>query len=303
MSRGAKRWLPYALIGAALVVELVVHVVPVLLGIWFAFTGLDRATIGDWTGAPFVGLQNFRTGLDPVGPIGAAFWATLARTALFTIIVVPVAWSIGVVVAWLMATPFRGRGLLRVLFLVPFAVPGFAAAIGWSFMFGRDHGAVNRLLVDDLGVLSDRPFWLIGDHAFWVVAIVWIWNAWPLAYLMSSAAMSAIPADVHDASVLDGASRWRQLWSISRPICRPVDAVVILVLSLGAFNEFGIPFVLFGPRPPESATLLAGLVYGNSFANAEFGVGAAMNLLVATLLVAGVLTYARTAMPRGSGRA
>ncbi|WP_198663367.1 carbohydrate ABC transporter permease [Jiangella endophytica] len=292
---GARRWLPYALIGPALVVELVVHVVPMALGIWFSLTGLDRSTIGDWTGAPFVGLRNLRTGLDPAGPIGAELWATLARTAIFAIIVVTVSWSIGVVVAWLMASEFRGRSALRVLFLVPFAVPGFVAAIGWSFMFSRDYGAVNQLLVDGLGAVSDRPFWLIGDNAFWVVAVVWIWNVWPFAYLMSSAAMSAIPSDVHDASALDGAARWRQFWSISLPLIWPVNAVVILVMSLWAFNEFGVAYVLFGPRPPESATFVANLVHGHSFTDAAFGVGAAMNLLVAGLLLIGVLTYVRIA--------
>lgn len=274
------------------------HVAPMVLGIWFSLTRLDRSTIGDWAGAPFAGLRNLRTGLDPAGPIGAELWAALARTALFAIVVVTVSWSIGVVVAWLMASRFRGRNALRVLFLVPFAVPGFAAAIGWAFMFGRDHGAVNQLLVDDLGVLSDRPFWLIGDNAFWVVAVVWIWNVWPFAYLMTSAAMAAVPSDVYDASALDGASRRRQLWSITLPVIRPVSAVVILVMSLWAVNEFGIPYVLFGPRPPDSATFVAGLIHGHSFTEAAFGVGAAMNLLVAVLLLAGVLAYARAAIPR-----
>ncbi|WP_205856725.1 carbohydrate ABC transporter permease [Phytoactinopolyspora endophytica] len=278
---------------------MVVHVGPILVGLWTSLTRLTQLSIRDWTGAPVVWWENYRNGLDPSGAIGSALWATFLRTLVFAVLVVFLSWALGMLAAYLLNTDVRARGAFRMLFLVPFAVPTFVAVIGWSFIFSRDDGALNHVLVDQLGLFDERPFWLIGGNAFWAIVVVAVWRLWPFAFLMLFAALQNVPHELHEAGALDGTSRWRQFRSITLPTIRPVNAVVILIMGLWSFNEFAIPYVLFGPQPPESATLLSNLIYEHSFVNFNMGLGSAMNVLVLAFLLAVSVWYVRAFVPRG----
>ncbi|NEE03293.1 sugar ABC transporter permease [Phytoactinopolyspora halotolerans] len=297
-NRRRGRLLPYALILPAVLLETVVHLGPILAGIWTSLTRLTQLNIRDWTGAPVVWWDNYRSGLDPSGPIGGVLWETFLRTVAFTVLVVAASWALGMMAAYLVNTEFRGRAAFRALFLVPFAMPTFVTVIGWSFVFDRDDGALNHLLVDQTGVLDERPFWLIGGNAFWAMVVVAAWRLWPFAFLMLLAALRNVPGELYEAGVLDGASRWQQFRRITLPVIRPVNAVVILIMGLWSFNEFTVPYVLFGPQPPESATLLASLIYEHSFVNFNMGLGSAMNVLVLLFLMGVSVWYVRTFLPR-----
>lgn len=292
------RLLPYLLVAPAVVFELLVHVGPMLLGVWISFVSLTQLTLRRWTSAPFVGLDNYRNGLDPSSSIGSEFFASLGRTALFTVLVVATAWAIGMFAAVLLNSSFRGRAFFRTFFLVPFALPAFVGILGWKFIFAQEDGALNRLLVDDLGVLDARPFWLLGDNSFVVVVVVAAWKLWPFAFLMLLAALQSIPGDVYEAAALDGASLWKQFTSITLPLVRPANAVVVLVMGLWTFNEFNVPYVLFGARPPEPALLLSNLIYSNSFVSFNFGLGAATSVLLLLALLVASVFYVRLALPK-----
>jgi multiple sugar transport system permease protein len=185
---------------------------------------------------------------------------------------------------------FRGRGVLRTVFLVPYALPIYAGVITWSFMLQRDNGLVNHVLVENLHVLDHASFWLIGDKAFLSMVVVAVWRSWPFAFLMLTAGMQSIPTELYDASAVDGAGVWRQARYITLAMLRPVNVVLILMLFLWTFNDFNTPFVLFGPTAPKSADIMSIHIYSNSFVNWNFGLGSAMSvlLLLFLLLVSGV---------------
>ncbi|MFD0802187.1 carbohydrate ABC transporter permease [Streptomonospora algeriensis] len=265
-------FLPYGMVLPAAVLELLIHIIPMVLGIYIAFTSLTQLTIRRWTTAPFVGLENFVRGLDPSGPLGSALFESLLRTALYTTLVVGLSWVLGMAAAVALNTKFRGRGVLRTLFLVPYALPVYVAAIIWAFMFNQRDGMINRLLVQDTGLLDDRPFWLIGENAFWVLVVVSVWRLWPFAFLMLLAALQSIPGDLYEAAVVMG------LWT---------------------FNEFNIPFLLFGDTSPESARLISPLIYEHSFVNWNFGLGAAMSVLLLVALIIASIVYVRMVLPKG----
>ncbi|MGC4151617.1 MAG: sugar ABC transporter permease [Propionicimonas sp.] len=291
--------LPYLLITPAGIMEMLVHVLPMLLGIWIAFVGLSQLTIADWTSAPFVGLRNFVHGLDPSGPIGSQFYATIGRTVLFTALVVALSWGMGMLGAFLLASKFRGNGLLRTVFLIPYALPVYVGTITWAFMFNQRDGMINSVLVDQLHLLDQKPFWLIGPNAFLVVVIATAWQYWPFAFLMLLASLQTIPDELYEAAALDGASIWRQFRAITLPMIRPTNLVLLLVLCLWVFNQFNVPYVLFGASSPEWATLISPLIYEQSFKNWNFGVGAAMSVLLLMALVAASLVYVRLTLHRG----
>jgi len=291
--------LPYALVAPAAIAELLVHIVPMILGVYIAFITLNQLSIANWVAAPFVGLQNFVTTLDPSSPIAGQLYGALGRTVLFTVIVVAIAWSMGMLGAVLLTSSFKGRGILRTLFLVPYALPSYVGTIAWAFMFNQRDGAINRFLVDDLGILSERPFWLLGGNSFWAIVIVTAWQFWPFAFLMLLAALQNIPNDVYEAAALDGASLWKQFLQITLPMIKPANAVLLLIMSLWIFNQFNVPYVLFGPASPEQATLISPLIYQQSFNNWNFGLGGAMSVMLLVVLLIASAFYIRMVLPKG----
>ncbi|TKV27306.1 sugar ABC transporter permease [Arthrobacter sp. NamB2] len=289
----------YILIAPAVIMELLIHIVPMILGVWIAFLGLTQLNIRNWLRAPFVGFDNFVAGLDPNGPIGGEFLASFGRTLVFTVIVLAIVWVLGIMAAVLLHSSFRGNGFLRTFFLIPYALPSYVATIAWAFMFSQRDGAINKILVDDLGLLDERPFWLLGGNAFWVTVIVTAWQMWPFAFLMLLAALQNIPKDVYEAAAIDGASLWKQFVLITLPMIRPANGVLLLVMSLWIFNQFNVPFVLFGAAPPESARLVSPLIYQHSFSNWNFGLGGAMSVLLLILLFIASVVYVRMVLPKG----
>ena len=114
-----RSFLPYGLIAPAAILELLIHIGPMLLGIWIAFISLTQLNLTNWLNAPFVGLQNFINGLNPESTIGQAFFSTVGRTLFYTVLVVGFSWVLGMAGAVFLSSNFKGRGLLRTFFLVP----------------------------------------------------------------------------------------------------------------------------------------------------------------------------------------
>ena len=282
---------PYLLVLPAILLELLIHIVPMLVGIWMSFIKLTQFFIANWSQAPFAGLDNFTIAVDFSTPIGRSLLHSFTVTSLYTLLVVGLSWLFGMSAAAVLQHGFRGRGSLRTLFLVPYSLPVYAGVITWSFMLQRDNGLVNHVLVSNLHVLDDPPFWLIGNNAFVSTAIVALWRSWPFAFLMIMAGMQSIPDEVYQAAAVDGASVWQQLRYITLGMLRPVNVVLVLMLFLWTFNDFNTPFVLFGPTPPQSADLISIHIYDNSFVNWNFGFGAAMSVLLLLFLLVATGAY------------
>ncbi|MFI9759553.1 carbohydrate ABC transporter permease [Streptomyces sp. NPDC051963] len=282
--------LPYLLLLPALLLELLVHLVPMVIGIWVSFKLLTQFYIRDWGTAPWSGLDNYKMSVDFNAPVGEALLHSFLVTIAFTLLSVGLCWLIGTAAAVYMQDTFRGRGLLRALFLVPYALPVYAAVITWVFMFQHDNGLVNHVLHDQLG-LTDKPsFWLIGNNSFIALLTVSVWKGWPFAFLIVMAGLQNIPKDLYEAAALDGAGMWQQIRRITLPSLRPVNQVLILVLFLWTFNDFNTPYVLFGKSAPEAADLISVHIYQASFVTWNFGSGSAMSvlLLLFLLVVTGV---------------
>ncbi|MGC0338782.1 carbohydrate ABC transporter permease [Streptomyces sp. SLBN-8D4] len=282
--------LPYLLLLPALLLELLVHLVPMVIGIVMSFKELTQFYIRDWGAAPWSGLDNYQVSVDFDAPVGEALLHSFLVTVAFTLLSVGLCWLVGTAAAVYLQDNFRGRGLLRALFLIPYALPVYAAVITWVFMFQHDNGLVNHVLHDQLH-LTDKPsFWLIGDNSFWALLTVSVWKGWPFAFLIVMAGLQNIPGELYEAAALDGAGMWQQIRRITLPSLRPVNQVLLLVLFLWTFNDFNTPFVLFGRSAPEAADLISVHIYQASFVTWNFGTGSAMSvlLLLFLLVVTGV---------------
>lgn len=283
--------MPYLLLLPALILELLIHIVPMIVGVVMSFFGLTELFMRNWRNAPFIGLQNYRVSLDLNNAVGKSLLESFGITLAYTIVVVALSWAIGFCAALVLQGKVHGKGFWRTLFLVPYALPIYAGVITWMFMFRRDTGLVNHLLVDNLHLLHSGPFWLIGNNSFISLVVVEIWRMWPFAFLMLMAGMQNISNDLFEAASLDGAGIVGQVRSIVLPMLRPVNLVLVLVMFLWTFNEFNVPFILFGGSPPTQGDILSLHIYGSTFTNYNFGLGSAQSVLLLLFLLVVSLAY------------
>jgi len=284
-------WLPYILLAPAVVMELLIHIVPMLVGIWMSFVRLTKFFIANWSEAPWAGLGNYAVSVDFSASIGASLLKSFFVTLAFSLLALGISWGLGMAAAVALQQPFRGRGLMRTIFLIPYALPAYAGILTWNFMLQRDTGLVNHVLVDNLHIAQDRPFWLLGGNAFASIVTVAVWRLWPFAFLTLMAGLQSIPTDLYEAAAVDGAGNIRQCRYITLPSLRPVNLVLVLVLFLWTFNDFNTPYVLFANSQPAGGDLISFHIYNASFLNWNFGVGAAMSVLLLLFLFVVTAAY------------
>ena len=300
--RPRRELLPYFLLLPAVVLELLIHIIPMLVGVGISFLKLTQFYLRNWGAAPAAGFDNYRLALDFNQAAGEALLHSFLVTLGFTVLVLGFSWMLGLAAAVFTQRSFRGRGLIRTVFLIPYALPVFASVITWSFMFQRDTGIVNHVLVDQLHVAGQRPFWLIGQNSFYSLVIVEVWRSWPFAFLMLTAGMQSIPQDLYEAAAMDGAGVFAQIRWVTMPMLKSVNRVLLIVLFLWTFLEFTVPYVLFGKSAPEQADLISMHIYQNSFVTWNFGTGSAMSVLLLIFLLVVTVGYLAVSS-RGSDNA
>ncbi|WP_394216592.1 carbohydrate ABC transporter permease [Brachybacterium vulturis] len=289
--RPRRTWFPYLILLPAVILEVLIHIIPMVTGFWMSFVELTKFFIRRWTEAPFAGLENYRIAVDLNTPVGQELLNSFLVTVGFTVLVVGLSWGLGMAAAVALQRPFRGRGVFRTLFLIPYALPLYAAVITWNFMLQRDTGVINHILVEQLGLFEDAPFWLIGDNAFLSVVVVAVWRMWPFAFLMFMAGLQSIPGELYEASAMDGATPLRQWRAVTLPMLAPVNQTMLLVMFLWVFNDFNTPYILFGTAQPPAGDLISFHIYNASFLSWDFGVGSAMSVLLLLFLLVVSLLY------------
>jgi multiple sugar transport system permease protein len=279
-----REWLPFVLLIPAVLLELLIHIIPMLAGVGISFLQLTLFYLRNWSAAPFAGTSNYAIALNFNQAIGQALLHSFTVTILYTLIVLAVSWTLGMAAAVFTQRAFRGRSVVRTIFLIPYALPVFASVITWNFMLQRDTGVVNQILLS-LHLVHSRQFLLIGQDSFYSLVIVAIWRIWPFAFLILTAGMQSIPNDMYEAAAIDGAGIFSQVRHVTLPLLRPVNRVLLLVLFLWTFNDFTTPFTLFGSAPPSQADIISIHIYENSFVSWNFGTGSAMSVLLLLFLM------------------
>jgi multiple sugar transport system permease protein len=262
----------------------VVVVVPLLVALDISLLDLDQYTFREWTGAPFVGLRNYVDALRD-SPLPHSIWVSASYATIATVVALP----IGVAAALATQNRFRGRGLTRSVFLVPYVLPAFVVGTIWRTIL-QPSGVANRGLAH-LGI--DAGLWLNGPKSYLALVIVQIWSAWPLVYLLALAGLQSVDPDVHEAAALDGATWWVKLRRVILPYLRGPVSLAVLISLLHNINSFTLPFVLFGVPSPRDVEVLPVLTYVESFQNFRFGLSAAMAVFSLLLLLVPLAIYLR----------
>ncbi|MEL7696238.1 MULTISPECIES: carbohydrate ABC transporter permease [Pantoea] len=272
----------WVLLAPMLLVMLLLTAWPLLRTIWLSFT--DAALIGSGEMPGWIGLENYVYALsDP------DFRASIGRTLYFTLVSVTFEGVIGVLVALLLNQKFAGRNILRVLVILPWALPTIVNAMMWRLNFNPDYGSINALL-SQLGIIDGYRSWLGSpDAALNAVMFADIWKNYPLVTLLVLAALQSIPEDLFEAARLDGASAWRRFRAITFPAIVAPLGVALVLRTIDAFKIFDIIYVMTRGGPVDSTKTLSFFVYQESFSYLRAGSGAAYAMLM-TLMCALLIT-------------
>jgi multiple sugar transport system permease protein len=293
--RGRGGWhrnrIAYWLVLPALLFMVLVHLLPMLGGVYLSFKNLNTFTFFRLFDAPWTGLDNYKAITDPANPLNDGVMGATWNTARYTFWTVLGTIGGGLAVALLMNRDFRGNKVARTLMLTPWIVPSFVVATLWQFMWQSDVGIVNKILVDYLGILGERPVWLSGENSLWAMIIPSIWRGLPFNMLICLAALQAIPRELTEAAEIDGAGPWRRFRHIIFPLLRPLIGIQLLFGVIYAVYQFAIPYVMFGSNPGPDADLLMTLIVRQSFSNNLFGFGAAASVLLMVVMLVWVAIW------------
>ncbi|WP_312034136.1 sugar ABC transporter permease [Actinoplanes sp. TBRC 11911] len=279
--RAGRRHRPLWMLIPGALLTLVVIVIPLLTAAYISLTDLDQYTIREWIRSPFAGIGNYTEALTD-SPLLHAVAVSAGYAAIVTVITLP----IGVAAALATQDKFRGRGLVRSIFLIPYVLPAFVVGTVWRVILQPD-GVVDGWLG------TDRTLWLNGPKSFWALIIVQTWASWPLIYLLAVSGLQAVDPDVHEAAALDGAGWWAKLWHVIFPYLRGPVSLALVIAFLHNVNNFTLPFVLFGIPAPHDVETLPVLTYVESFQNFRFGLSAAMAVLSLLLVAVPIVAYLR----------
>jgi len=196
---------------------------------------------------------------------------------------------IGVAAALATQNRFRGRAVVRSVFLVPYILPAFVVATVWRTMMHPD-GLLDHV-VGSVGI--DVGLWLNGPTSFWSLVLVQCWSTWPFAYLLALAGLQSVDTEVHEAAALDGALWWTKLRYVVFPYLRGSVTLALVISFLHNVNAFTVPYVLFGVPAPHDVEVLPVLTYVTSFQSFRFGLSAAMAVVSLALVAIPLFLYLR----------
>ena len=205
-----------------------------------------------WLGRPFVGLSNYQeAATDP------RFQEALGHTLAYTLVTVGLELILGLALALGLDSLSRGRGLARLVVLLPWALPTVVAGLVWRFIFDSQSGLVNAV-VGRLGVTTFQVDWLADPKAAWIPIVLGdVWKTTPFVALLLLAGLQSIDPRLFEAARLDGAGAWRRFADITLPLLTPALSVALVFRALDAFRVFDLVYVLTGGGPGTSTEVIS----------------------------------------------
>jgi multiple sugar transport system permease protein len=235
---------------------------------------LDRGT--------FVGLTNFMTALSSGSEIGGGteIYEAALLTAMFVVIVVPIEFVLGLLLALVLNRDFLGRRIWVTILLLPTMMAPVAAGMIWQFLFMPNFGLLSYTL-KKIGLFAKTPIFSDPATAWLGLAVVDVWEWTPFMMLLMLAGLFAMPREPLEAAEIDGASRWQMFWHIQLPLLRPMIVLALLFRTIDASKVFDIIWVLTKGGPGKSTEVISVYAYRLSFVQWDLGTGAAVGLIVA----------------------
>jgi trehalose/maltose transport system permease protein len=238
------------------------------------------------TPASFVGFSNYLFILtDP------DFWLAVQNTLIFSVCSVTLECVLGLAVALVANSKFKGRSILRVAILIPWAIPTVVSSKIWAWMFNDIYGVVNVLLINFHLISQKIAFLATPATALPVIIAVDVWKTTPFMALLLLAGLGLIPGDLYEAASIDGASKIRQFFSLTLPLVMPTLLVALIFRTLDALRVFDIFYVMVGGQGNMATMAIYNQQWLVSFLDA--GVGSAASVIILVIIMVFVVLYTR----------
>lgn len=283
--RGAPAWsVPLALIMPSFLLALLIIAYPLYQLSTIAVHEVNR--FGQLRG--FVGAANFAHVLgDPL------FASSALRTLVWTAGVVAGTIAISGPVALVLNTPFVGRGVARVLVMLPWAVSLTMTGIVWRWALNGQSGLLNVTL-QDLGIMAQPIVWLgSAELAFAAEIVIGILVSIPFCTSVFLGGLASIPGDIYQAAALEGAGAWTQFRTLTLPAMRPFITIALVLNVIYVFNSFPIIWVMTEGGPANGTDILVTYLYKLAFVFGRLGDAAAVSLMMFAALLVFTLIYLR----------
>jgi len=280
----------YVLILPAVVLIVGLVAYPFGFAIYVSFTDRLVGTAGRW-----IGFDNFRYLAG-----SAAFWASAWNTVVIVVVSDALKLLIGLGLALLVHQRLPGRGIIRSILLLPWAMPAFVAFLAWRVLYQPIGGGIN-LVLSGLGIYDEIIDWL-GQRSTAMPAVIaaTTWRGFPFWFVSILAALQTIPDELYDAAKVDGASAWQRFWAVTEPGIRPVVIVTILLSSIWTANAFEHVWLLTQGGPSDATMVFPVLAY---FGMQTQRIGEAAAVSLAMLPALAILVFTATSlMQRGEDR-
>ncbi len=277
MTKLGGRWKPYLYVAPVIVLS------GFLIYYCIGFTAY--ASLTDWNGLRtmnFIGLQNYLELFTD-----RTFWIALRNTIVFMVATVSIQAAIGLLVAVIAKERLPGSNIFKVLFFLPIAMAPAIIATVFKFMLEANYGSLNESL-RALGIISDGTViqWLGADLGVWSIIVINVFQWMGFSMMVYYASLMSIPDDLYEASALDGAGWWRQLFDITIPSLRGTTSVLVVLGIVGSLKTFDIVWLTTRGGPGVSTQFLTTFLYQER-ANRQAGYASAIGMVI--LLIAFIL--------------
>jgi raffinose/stachyose/melibiose transport system permease protein len=284
-SRDQLRFLPWVFLAPALVIYSVVVVYPMLFSAYLSFFRWDGV-------APkkiFVGFQNYITLLTH----NEVFWIALKNNAIWLIAALLVPTSIGLGLALILNSRFRGSHIFRSIFYFPAVLSLAVVGLIWTWIYHPDLGLANQLL-DALGLKFLKRNWLSDPQiAIYPVILAATWNAVGLPMLLFLAGLQTIPPELHEAAKVEGARPLQRFWYVTFPLLRETTLIVLAITSINALKAYDIIYAMTNGGPANRTQLLSTWMYFLTYNYNEVGLGTAIAVVLFSLTLIFAIPYIR----------
>jgi len=269
------RW-AYLFVAPAVIHFLVFSAYPIAATVYLSFVRFNLQ------GNSWIGLRNYQIALaEPV------FWRSLANTALYTMVVVPVGIGIALFLSALIF-PLRpsAQNFYKGAFYLPGVISAVVVSMIWLWMFDSAHGLLNYMLPTMTGGVMKPISWLGDAHiALPSLMFMAVAGGGGGAVILYLAAMGGIPATLYEAARIDGANRWTEFWRITLPLLKPTTLYLAIMGTIGSFQVFTSIYMMTRGGPNYATSTVVYRIYETAFEFLKLGRASAMALILALIIV------------------
>lgn len=271
------KWIGFLYLTPALVFVLLFTFYPFIQMIWVSFNNWSLITP-----PRYIGLDNFERAIAD-----DQFWISLWFTLKYTLIITPILMIGGYLIALLASGNSPLRRFTRTVVFIPVVIGLGISSLLWYWLFSSDYGFVNRILLD-VGLIERPVLWLGVDADRSNLAIIAsvVWKVIGFGMILFVGAIQAIPTEITEATMVDGASYWQRVRRVILPLTRRTVLLVTLISVIGSLLAFDQFYIMTAGQPHNETATSVFYVYLNSFPYLKLGYGAALSLILATIVLA-----------------